>query len=379
VPKNGIIPFNRPGLTGREIHYIKKVFKNGQIAGNGEFTRRTQEFFSRKFNFKKVLLTTTCTHGLEMAGLLMNIQPGDEVIMPSFTFVSTANAFILRGARIIFVDSNPENPNMDPGSIESLINEKTKVIVPVHYAGISCEMDPILELANKYRLFVVEDAAQAIDSTYKDRPLGSFGNISAFSFHETKNISTGEGGMVVINDPQFNQRAEVIWEKGTNRAEFLAGKLRKYDWIDIGSTYYPSEITAAILMAQLEQLEMIQTRRKQLWNLYFELLSDLEEIGMIRLPHIPEFASNNAHMFYIVLKETQLRNKLMSELMKRGIQSVFHFQSLHRSEYYHRLHDGRELPWSDTYSNCLLRLPLYNSLNKREISRICREIKEILT
>jgi len=378
VPKNKSIPFNKPSLTGREINYIKKVFKNGQVAGNGEFTKRAQEFFTMKYDFQKAMLTTTCTHGLEMAGLLMNIQPGDEVIMPSFTFVSTANAFLLRGARIIFTDSNSRNPNLDPGPLESLITERTRVIVPVHYGGISCEMDPIIELAKKYSLFVVEDAAQAINSTYKGKPLGSFGHISAFSFHETKNISAGEGGMLVINDPQFNRRAEIIWEKGTNRSDFLTGKLKKYDWIDIGSTFYPSEITAAILMAQLEKLEIIQARRKHLWNLYYELLLDLEKNGMARLPHIPEYSSNNAHIFYIVLKDTNLRSRLISELQKKGIHSVFHFQSLHKSEFYQHRHDGRELPWSDTYSDCLLRLPLYYSLNKREIFRICREIKRIL-
>jgi len=360
------------------MRYIREAFKNGQVAGNGEFTKRTQEFFTTRYDFQKAMLTTTCTHGLEMAGLLMNIQPGDEVIMPSFTFVSTANAFLLRGARIIFADSNSRNPNLDPGSIESLINERTRVIVPVHYGGISCEMDPIIELAKKYSLFVVEDAAQAINSTYKGKPLGSFGHISAFSFHETKNISAGEGGMLVINDPQFNRRAEIIWEKGTNRSDFLSGKLNKYDWIDIGSTFYPSEITAAILMAQLEKLEIIQARREELWNLYYELLLDLEKDGMVRLPHIPEYSSNNAHVFYIVLNDANLRGRLISELQKKGIHSVFHFQSLHKSEYYHHHHDGRELPWSDTYSNSLLRLPLYYSLNKREIFRICSEIKNML-
>jgi len=298
--------------------------------------------------------------------------------MPSFTFVSTANAFLLRGANIIFTDSNPLNPNLDPGSIETLINEKTRVIVPVHYGGISCEMDPIIELAKKYGLFVVEDAAQAINSTYKGKPLGSLGHFSAFSFHETKNISAGEGGMLIINDPQFNRRAEIIWEKGTNRSDFLTGKLKKYDWIDIGSTFYPSEITAAILMARLEKLEMIQARRTELWNYYYELLSELEKSGLARLPHIPEYSSNNAHIFYIVLKDADLRSRLISELQMKGIHSVFHFQSLHNSEYYHHRHDGRELPWSDLYSNCLVRLPLYHSLNKREIFRICSEIKRIL-
>jgi dTDP-4-amino-4,6-dideoxygalactose transaminase len=373
------IPFNKPSLTGREISYIHQVVRGGQIAGNGEFTRRVQEYFMTRFSFQKVLLTTTCTHGLEMAGLLMNIREGDEVIMPSFTFVSTANAFILRGARIVFADSNPDNPNIDPGQIEPLINERTRMIVPVHYAGIACDMDPIMELARKYRLFVVEDAAQAIHGTYKGNPLGSFGQLSAFSFHETKNVSAGEGGILVINDPQFNQRAEVIWEKGTNRQDFLSGRLKKYDWVDIGSTFYPSEITAAFLMAQLENLEKIQERRTLLWNIYQELLSGLEARGISKLPRIPEYAAHNAHIFYIVLNEPQLRERLISGLKSKGIHAVFHFQSLHRSEYYRDRHDGRKLPWSDFYSDCLLRLPLYYTLKEREITRICNEINKILT
>jgi dTDP-4-amino-4,6-dideoxygalactose transaminase len=376
---NRPIPFNKPSLTGREISYIRQVIRGGQIAGNGAFTRRVHDYFIRRFSFQKVLLTTTCTHGLEMAALLMNIREGDEVIMPSFTFVSTANAFILRGARIVFADSNPDNPNIDPGQIEPLINERTRVIVPVHYAGIACDMDPIMELARKYSLFVVEDAAQAINATYKGNQLGSFGQLSAFSFHGTKNVSAGEGGLLVINDPRFNQRAEIIWEKGTNRQDFLSGRLSKYDWIDIGSTFYPSEITAAFLMAQLENLEKIQERRVWLWNIYHELLSGLETSGVLRLPHIPEYSVNNAHIFYIVLKEPSLRKTLISGLKSKGIDAVFHFQSLHRSDYYRNRHDGRELPWSDLYSDCLLRLPLYYSLRKREVYRICSEIHKLLT
>jgi dTDP-4-amino-4,6-dideoxygalactose transaminase len=376
---NRPIPFNKPSLTGREISYIREVVRGGQIAGNGEFTRRVQEFFMTRFGFQKVLLTTTCTHGLEMAGMLMNIGQGDEIIMPSFTFVSTANAFILRGARIVFADSNPDNPNIDPGQIEPLITDRTRVIVPVHYAGIACDMDPIMELASRYNLFVVEDAAQAINSAYKGHHLGSYGQLSAFSFHETKNVSAGEGGMLVINDPQFNHRAEVIWEKGTNRGDFLSGRLNKYDWVDIGSTFFPSEITAAYLMAQLENLEKIQERRSVLWNTYHELLAGLEARGVLRLPHIPEYSLNNAHIFYIVLKEPALRKRLISGLKSRGIHAVFHFQSLHRSVYYRDRHDGRDLPWSDLYSDCLLRLPLYYTLRKREVARICSEIDKILT
>ena len=373
------IPFNRPSLTGKEIRYIREVVKGGQIAGNGRFTSRVQEYFARQFSFRKALLTTTCTHGLEMAALLMDIREGDEIIMPSFTFVSTANAFILRGARIVFADSNPDSPHMDIGGIEALISDRTRMIVPVHYAGIACDMDPVMELAGKYGLFVVEDAAQAINSSYKGIPLGSFGQLSAFSFHETKNVSSGEGGMLVINDPQFNHRAEVIREKGTNRTEFLKGNLQKYEWVDIGSTYYPSEITAAYLLAQMENLERIQERRMKLWDLYRELLSGLESTGVIRLPLIPEYSSHNAHMFYIILKDPSVRDYLRSGLQKAGIHSVFHFQSLHRSLYYRDQHDGRELPWSDTYSDCLLRLPLYYTLREKEVARVCTHIIELLT
>jgi dTDP-4-amino-4,6-dideoxygalactose transaminase len=373
------IPFNRPSLTGKEISYIREVVKGGQIAGNGPFTGRVQEYFAARFNFQKALLTTTCTHGLEMAAILMDIRQGDEIIMPSFTFVSTANAFILRGARIVFADSNPDNPNMDAGEVEALISDRTRAIVPVHYAGVACDMDRVMELAGKYGLFVVEDAAQAINSSFRGTPVGSFGQLSAFSFHETKNVSSGEGGMLVINDPQFNHRAEVIREKGTNRTEFLKGNLQKYEWVDIGSTYYPSEITAAYLLAQMENLERIQTRRKQLWDLYRENLSGLASTGVIRLPFIPEYSSHNAHMFYIVLKDPPMRDHLISGLQSAGIHSAFHFQSLHRSLYYRDQHDGRELPWSDTYSDCLLRLPLYYTLRKREVARVCKHIIELLT
>lgn len=372
------IPFNKPFLTGKEIRYIKQGIRSGQLAGNGKYTQKTQNHLKNRFNFQKVLLTTTCTHALEMTGLLLNVQPGDEIIMPSFTFVSTANAFILRGAKIVFADSNPLNPNIDPTQIENLITEKTRAIVPVHYAGIACDMEKILEIAGKYDLFVIEDAAQAIDSYYKGRPLGGFGHLSAFSFHETKNITAGEGGMLIINDPQFNDRAEVIWEKGTNRADFLRGKLNRYDWIDIGSTYYPSEISAAYLLAQMEELDKIQQKRKELWKTYFELLICLEENNVARLPYIPSDSAGNAHMFYIVLNDPKVRDPLISWLKDKGITSVFHYQSLHRSLFYSDQHDGRELTWSDHYSNCLIRLPMYYTLRMKQIRWICSEIKQYL-
>lgn len=372
------IPFNKPFLTGKEIRYIKQGIKSGHIAGNGNYTQQIQSHFKSRFNFQKVLLTTTCTHALEMTGLLLNVKAGDEIIMPSFTFVSTANAFILRGAKIVFADSNPRNPNIDPAQIEGLINEKTRAIVPVHYAGIACDMEKIMEIAHKYELFVIEDAAQAIDSYYKGRPLGGFGHLSAFSFHETKNITSGEGGMLIINDPQFNDRAEVIWEKGTNRADFLRGKLSRYDWIDTGSTYYPSEISAAYLFAQMEELDKIQQKRKKLWKTYFDLLICLEENNVARLPHIPPDSAGNAHMFYIVLNDPQERDPLISWLKDKGITTVFHYQSLHRSPFFKDQHDGRELPFSDHYSDCLIRLPMYFSLRVEQIRWICSEIKQFL-
>jgi dTDP-4-amino-4,6-dideoxygalactose transaminase len=372
------IPFNKPFLTGKEIRYIKQGVKSGQIAGNGKYTQRVQNHFKNRFNFQKALFTTTCTHALEMTGLLLNVKAGDEIIMPSFTFVSTANAFILRGAKIVFADSNPRNPNIDPTQIEGLINEKTRAIVPVHYAGIACDMEKIMEIANKYDLFVIEDAAQAIDSYYKGKPLGGFGHFSTFSFHETKNITAGEGGMLIINDPQFNDRADVIWEKGTNRADFLSGKLSRYDWTDIGSTYYPSEITAAYLLAQMEKLDKIQQRRKKLWKTYFELLLCLEENEVAKLPHIPSDSAGNAHMFYIVLNDLEERDSLISRLKSVGITSVFHYQSLHRSRFYAGQHDGRDLPCSNHYSDCLIRLPMYYALKIEQIRWICSEIKRYL-
>ena len=292
-----MIPFNKPYLSGKETDYIREAVLSGKISGDGLFTKRCHDFFEQKYGFKKVLLTTSCTDALEMAAILIDIQPGDEVIMPSYTFVSTANAFVLRGARIVFADSNKDNPNIDTDLIETLITPKTKAIVPIHYAGIACDMDKIMSLAEKYKLFVVEDAAQAIDSYFKDRPLGSIGHLAAFSFHETKNIISGEGGILIINDKRFIERAEIIREKGTNRSAFFRGEVNKYEWVDIGSSFLPSDIIAAFLFAQLENLNDIQEKRKQIWQTYHNNLKPLEYEGKIRLPHIPYFSTYNAHMF----------------------------------------------------------------------------------
>jgi dTDP-4-amino-4,6-dideoxygalactose transaminase len=355
-----MIPFNKPYLTGNETKYIEEAVKSGKISGSGIFTKKCQEFFETKYGFKKTLLTTSCTDALEMAAILINIQEGDEVIMPSYTFVSTANAFVLRGAKIVFADSRKDHPNIDETKLESLITSKTKAIVPVHYAGVACEMDTIMDLAKKYNLFVVEDAAQAIDSYYtgKDgikKALGSIGHLSAFSFHETKNIIAGEGGLLAINDEQFINRAEIIWEKGTNRSSFFRGEVDKYGWVDIGSSFLPSEIIAAFLWAQLENLEKIQNRRKEIWNNYFTALNDWAKENEIELPRIPSYATNNAHMFYLVCKNLEQRSKLIDKLKSNNILAVFHYISLHKSPFYQDKHDGRILSETDNFTDTLVR------------------------
>jgi dTDP-4-amino-4,6-dideoxygalactose transaminase len=359
-----MIPFNKPYLTGKEVHYMYEAVSTGKLSGNGIFTQKCQRFFEDKYGFKKALLTSSCTDALEMAAILCNIQPGDEVIMPSYTFVSTANAFVLRGAKILFADSMKENPNMDAEKIESLITNKTKAIVPVHYAGVACNMEKIMSLAKKHNLLVVEDAAQAIDSyfTFSDgtkRALGSIGHLAAFSFHETKNIISGEGGMLTINDDRFTHRAEIIWEKGTNRSSFFRGEVDKYGWVDVGSSFLPSEITAAFLWAQLEHLDQIQNARKEIWNSYYTGLQNWANENQVVLPQIPNYATNNAHMFYLVCPNLAFRDKLIAKLKLDNIHAVFHYQSLHKSPFYHEKHDGRDLVESDRYTDCLVRLPMW--------------------
>lgn len=367
-----MIPFNKPYLTGKETQYIEDAVKSGKISGNGKYTQMCQAFFESKFGFRKTLLTTSCTDALEMAAILINIKEGDEVIMPSYTFVSTSNAFVLRGAKIVFADSYADNPNMDVDKIEALITSRTKAIVPVHYAGIACDMDKIMDLANKYNLFVVEDAAQAIDSFYtgKDgikKPLGSIGHLAAFSFHETKNIISGEGGMLAINDEQFIERAEIIWEKGTNRSAFFRGEVDKYGWVDIGSSFLPSEIIAAFLWAQLENLENIQNTRKKHWRHYNTALESWAHKNEIRLPELPDYGTNNAHMFYLVCKNLDQRTALINHLKNNNVWAVFHYISLHKSPFYENKHDGRELLETDKFTDCLLRLPLFYELNSTEV------------
>jgi dTDP-4-amino-4,6-dideoxygalactose transaminase len=368
------IPFNKPYLTGKETDYIKEAVASGKISGDGVFTKRCHQFFEERYGFKKALLTTSCTDALEMAAILCDIQPGDEVIAPSYTFVSTVNAFVLRGARIVFADSEKITPNIDASQTESLITSKTKAIVAVHYAGFACNMDPMLKIARKYGVFVIEDAAQAIESFYKGRPLGSLGHFGAFSFHETKNVISGEGGMLVINDERFVERGEIIREKGTNRPAFFRGEVDKYSWVDIGSSFLPSDIIAAFLYAQLEKLEEIQTRRRAIWNLYYDGLKPLEEKGYIRLPIVPEYATNNSHMLYIVCESLKERSKLIQYLKNKGILAIFHYLPLHKSPFYKEQHDGRNLVNADRYSNCLVRLPLYYELSEEDVNRVIRNV-----
>jgi dTDP-4-amino-4,6-dideoxygalactose transaminase len=366
------IPFNKPYLTGKETHYIYEAVNSHKLSGNGIFTKKCQDYFEINYGFKKVLLTTSCTDGLEMAAILANIKEGDEVIVPSYTFVSTAIAFVRQGAKIVFADSNGDNPNIDADKIEALITDKTKAIVPVHYAGVACDMDKLMDLAVKYNLLVIEDAAQAIDSFYvgKDgvkKALGSIGHMAAFSFHETKNIISGEGGMLTINDDRFIHRAEIIWEKGTNRAEFFRGEVNKYSWVDTGSSFLPSEIIAAFLWAQLENLMDIQKRRLKIWNSYFENLKEWSLKNNIQLPLIPEYASNNSHMFYLVCESANQRSAIIQYLKEKNIISLFHYISLHSSPFYIQKHDSRILHESDKYTDCLLRLPLYYELNEDRV------------
>ena len=372
------IPFNKPYFTGKETQYIEAAVKSGHISGNGVYTKKCHQFFEEKWGIKKALLTTSCTDALEMAAILLNIQAGDEVIMPSFTFVSTANAFVLRGAKIVFCDSREDHPGMDESAIEALITDRTVAIIPVHYAGIACDMEKIMAIANKFNLFVVEDAAQAIDSyyTFSDgttKALGSIGHLAAFSFHETKNIIAGEGGMLAINDEQFIKRSEVIWEKGTNRSAFFRGEVNKYGWVDIGSSFLPSEIIAAFLWAQLENLESIQKRRKFIWERYHLLLKDFFD-----LVKVPKYATNNFHIFYINCNSQLERSNLIKKFREQNVISVFHYLSLHKSSFYKSKHDGRELLNCDRYSDCLLRLPLFFELTEEKQDKVVKIITNFI-
>ena len=370
-----MIPFNKPYCSGRELKYIEEVCHSTTMSGNGDFTKKCQTFFEQKYGFRKCLLTTSGTDALEMCAMLCDLKPDDEVIVPSYTFVSTALAFLREGAKVVFADSSAESPNMEAAQIESLITQRTKVIAVVHYAGVACDMDAIMALAEKYDLLVVEDAAHCVDSYYKNKPLGGIGHFGAFSFHETKNISSGEGGMCVVNDARFVRRAEIIWEKGTNRAEFYRGMVNKYGWVDMGSSFLPSEFNAAYLWAQLEQMDDIQGKRKHIWDMYYKGLNG--KVGEdVRLPIVPEYATNNAHMFYLLCPSLEYRTALMRYLKENDVMAVFHYLPLHNSNYYVEKHGNRPLPNCDYYGDCLVRLPLFYELTDMEIKKIIKHIVE---
>lgn len=372
------IPFNKPCLTGKEAHYMYQAVYTGKLSGNGYFTKKCQQFFMKRYGFKKCLLTTSGTDALEMCAMLCDLKPGDEVIVPSYTFVSTALAFLREGAKVVFADSMDSNPNLDAEKLEALVTPRTRVIAPVHYAGVACDMGVIMAVAERYNLIVVEDAAQAIDSFYKGKALGGVGHLGAFSFHETKNITAGgEGGLLVINDERFIRRSEILWKKGTNRAEFFRGAVNKYGWVDMGSSFLPSEINAAFLYAQLENLDDIQSKRQKLWEQYFVGLQQLAGKGLIRLPQIPGYATNNAHMFYIVCRNLEERSGLIKFLKEHEILAPFHYLSLHKSDYYKAHNDNiPKLPYCDMYADCLVRMPMFYELELEQVDMIVATIKE---
>ena len=368
-----MIPFNKPYCSGRELKYIDEVCHSTTMSGNGVFTKKCHNFFEEKYGFKKVLLCTSGTDALEMCAMLCNLKAGDEVIVPSYTFVSTALAFLREGAKVVFADSGSENPNITLDNIKPLVNERTKVIAVVHYAGVACDMDPIMDYAYERGILVVEDAAHSVDSFYKGKPLGGIGHLGAFSFHETKNISSGEGGMLVVNDERFIRRAEIIWEKGTNRAEFYRGMVNKYGWCDMGSSFLPSEFNAAYLWAQLEQLDDIQGKRLSIWNSYDKVLRGGLNNSII-LPELPDYATNNAHMYYLLCPNLEFRTEFMNYLKENGVQTTFHYLPLHSSTYYRDKHDGRVLLNCERYADTLVRLPLFYELSDSEIDKITKLI-----
>lgn len=367
------IPYNKPFMSGQELTYIKQAVESGKISGDGMFSKKCHAFFEERYGFKKALLTTSCTDALEMAAILLNIEVGDEVIMPSYTFVSTANPFVLRGANIKFVDSLPNHPNMDVSKVEALITSKTKAIICVHYAGMACDMDALMAICEKHKVELIEDAAQAIESTYKGKQLGTFGSMASFSFHETKNIISGEGGLLGINDEKYALRAEIIREKGTNRSQFFRGEVDKYGWVDIGSSFLPSEIIAAFLFAQLEMIETIQAKRVAIWERYAANLESLST--KIGLPQIPQHAVSNGHIFHVICQSIEDRDALILFLKERGFHAVFHYLSLHTSPFFKANYDGSDLPFTDFYSERLLRLPLFYELELHEVDAISEAIK----
>lgn len=372
-----MIPFNKPPFIGKELEYIQKAIKNSKISGDGEYTKKCNSWFENNFGCKKALLTTSGTHALDMSAILIDIQTGDEVIMPSYTFTSTANAFVLRGAKIVFVDIRPDTMNIDEKLIENAITDKTKAIVPVHYAGVACEMDTIMEIAKKYNLFVIEDAAQGVMSKYNKSYLGTIGHIGCYSFHETKNYSCGEGGALLLNDERFIERAEILREKGTNRSKFFRGQVDKYTWVDMGSSYLPSEINAAYLFAQLEESEKINNDRLKSWNYYYNNLKILKELNKIELPAIPNKCEHNAHMFYIKVKNLEERTGLINHLKANDILSVFHYIPLHSAPAGQKYGEFNGFDkYTTIESDRLMRLPMYFGLKVEELDKIISCIKD---
>ena len=363
-------PFNKIHLTGKEITYMQDVLNSGKIAGDGYYTKACEAFFERQYGFKKALLTASCTDALELAAILIDIQLGDEVIMPSYGFVSIANAFVLRGAKIVFADSNTDNPNIDPKETERLITPATKAIIIIHYGGIACDILALKKIADKHKIYLIEDAAQAIDSFYNGSPLGSYGHLATFSFHETKNITCGEGGLLIINDKKFIKRAEIIREKGTNRSSFIRKEIAKYSWVDVGSSFLTSDISAAYLYAQLSQLDDIHKKRRAIWNNYYDGFKILVQQQLIQLPFIPAGAVHNGHVFYILCKSLTARTAYINYMLLNGVQTQFHYITLHDSPFYKKKHGSRSLPMAAHYQDCLVRIPLFYDLEDNDINKI---------
>ena len=375
-------PFHRPFHAGSALPFLAEVLASGHTSGNGSYTRSCQQFFEARYGFQRCLLTHSCTAALEMAALLLDIQPGDEVIVPSYTFVSTANAFALRGARIVFADSQRDHPNMDADCLEPLLSPRTKAIVPVHYAGTACDMDAIEALAKHHGLWIVEDAAQAIDNYHVSpdkgtRSLGSIGHLAAFSFHETKNISCGEGGMLLINDDRFAERADIVWEKGTNRSAFRNGRADAYTWMALGSSFLPPETTAALLWAQLEHIDAVQAHRRNSWEQYHRTLEPLEARGIAQRPRIPAYSGNNAHTYYLLFRDTETRTTALQHLNRVGVDARTHYRCLHHSPFYTHTHGYRALPRAERHAECLLRLPLYDGISMADISEIAQILLDV--